>query len=363
MQILSALDAVSPAFSRTKLVLFSPFRKGRTWKLAATGYLATAGTMFLPFAFIYLIFLPQVRRAGGAAVAILIAAIVAITLLSLFLFYLFTRIRFAFFDIVLNRSEFVAPVWRKYGPQSLKWTLFKVLLGTVLAAIFAAPLAVFGRHMFLLFSSISFKPGEPPSPELMSAIFASYAAFALVYLIFGLFFFANSLLSDFIVPSLALENTTLREAFHRLGRLIRNEPGQFTLYALIKLGLGLASYMGGAIAFEIAFFLALSIIALIAAAIGFLLHLIGVPTAALIVLAVILGIVCYVFFVFYCCCILVGSVLTFLESYALYFLGGRYPMLGDLLERSTPPPTFYMPPPGYPPYYPPASPAEPEPNL
>ena len=49
MPILSALDAISPAFARTKLVLFSPFRKGRTWKLAATAYLATAGAVFLPF--------------------------------------------------------------------------------------------------------------------------------------------------------------------------------------------------------------------------------------------------------------------------------------------------------------------------
>jgi hypothetical protein len=35
-----------------------------------------------------------------------------------------------------------------------------------------------------------------------------------------------------------------------------------------------------------------------------------------------------------------GSLLTFFQAYALYFLGGRYPILGDLLDRSTPPPAY-----------------------
>jgi hypothetical protein len=55
-----------------------------------------------------------------------------------------------------------------------------------------------------------------------------------------------------------------------------------------------------------------------------------------------------------------GTGLTFMESYALYFLGGRYPMLGYLLDRSTPPPPVYSysPPPSYyaPPVIPPPQP-------
>jgi hypothetical protein len=52
-----------------------------------------------------------------------------------------------------------------------------------------------------------------------------------------------------------------------------------------------------------------------------------------------------------------GSLLTFFQAYALYFLGGRYPLLGDLLDRSTPPPAYAyaasFPPPAPPPYQPP----------
>ncbi len=345
MQILSALDAISPAFSRTKLVLFSPFRKGRTWKLAATAYLATASTIFMPFPLIYLFFVPSARHAGGTLLAVgLLVAVLLLTAICLVCFYLFTRIRFTFFDIVLNRGEFVAPAWRRYGPQSLKWTAFKVLLGTVVTLALAAPIASYARHFFLILTSI--KPGQQPSPELMAGFFAGYL---LVYGAFGLGFFISSLLSDFIVPSLALENTTLQEAFLRFGRLISGEPGQVAAYALIKLGLGFAGYMGAVMVFEIVFLIAMIIVAIVAGLIGLMLHLIGVPTALLIGLGIALAIVCYLFFFFYCAVIIMGTTLTFLESYTLYFLGGRYPMLGDLLDRSTPPaavPSMY-PPPGY----------------
>jgi hypothetical protein len=341
MRILSAADAISPAFARTRLVLFFPFRWGRTWKLGATAYLATAGTFFLPFGLIYLGFIPMARRAGGnAAVVALVVALLLLTVLQLYFLYLFTRIRFAFFDIVLNRGSFVAPAWRKYGPPSYRWTLFKVLLGTLITAVFAFPLAAWFRQIFT--AMVSFQPGQQPPPQVVFSLLAGYF---FVYFVLGLFFFITSLLSDFIVPSLALENTTLGEAFRRLGQLIRNEPGQFTLYALLKLVLAIAGYMGLFIGLEIVIFLVALIVGLIAFCIGYLLHSIGVPMLLLTVLGVALAVAVYLFFVVYVLILLFGILLTFLESYTLYFLGGRYPMLGDLLDHSTPLPPVVSPPP------------------
>ena len=355
MQILSALDAISPAIARTKLVLFTPFRKGRTWKLSATAYLATAGTIFLPFPLIYLAFLTMAReKAGAAAVTLIVTLVVLFTALYLFIFYLCSRIRFAFFDVVLRREQFIAPLWRKYGSQAFKWTLFKIVLGTLFTAALAVPTAAYVRSLISVFASLNIKPGEQPPPEVLARIFTTYAAFGLVYLAFGLFFFASSLLSDFIVPSLALEDTTLGEAFRRFGLLIRREPGQFSLYAVLKLGLAIVGYIGAALGIEIAFLIVLLIVGGVAGLIGWFLYLLHVPTIILIVLGVVIAIACYIFF-FYCFTIVFGALLTFLESYKLYFLGGRYPMLGELLDRSTPPPAPpTMPPPGYaaPPYGP-----------
>jgi hypothetical protein len=358
MQILSALDAISPAFARTKLVLFTPFRKGRTWKLAVTAYLSVMGTLFLPFMLIALFFIPLVRKmAGSSAVTILIGVSITLTLIYLLVFWLCSHLRFAFFDIVLNRGQFVAPAWRKYGSQAFQWTAFKVALCTLVTAAVAAPMSAAIHHFVDSVAALQFAPGQKPPPEMMNAIFAGYAAFFLIYLGMGVFFWLSSLLSDFIVPSLALEDTTLVVAFQRLGQLIRREPGQFTLYAVLKLGLALSGYVAQMIVFYAAFLIAVVGVGLVALIIGLILHAIGVSMTVLTVLGVIVGMAVYLMLCFYAMPIAIGTVMTFLEAYALYFLGGRYPLLGERLDLSTPP--VQRPEPVYPPYLPTVPPPSP----
>ena len=48
MQRLSAIDAITPALNRTNFLFFKPFRWGRSWKLAASSYLALLGSIFVP---------------------------------------------------------------------------------------------------------------------------------------------------------------------------------------------------------------------------------------------------------------------------------------------------------------------------
>ncbi len=354
MPPLSAADSISPAFSRTKLILFSPFMKGRTWKLSATGYLAAAGNLFLPFPMAYLFVLPAVAQFGHAAIAILLTACTLLTLLFLFLFVLCSRLQFVFFDVVLNREQFVAPLWRKhrnvYGP--LTWLRIAAGLALVLALI--TPIAAYSRQLFTAFGSLSsLKPGEMPPPQFFLLL---YGGFFTIYAAVAALFFIGSLAFDFIVPSLALEGVPLSEAFRRVGALIRAEPGQFSLYCLLKIVLGFAGYMGIGFAFEILVLLVFAIVGAVSLLFGFLLHLAGIPTAILVALGVILAICVYSFLFFYVMVIGIGMLITFLESYSLYFLAGRYPLLGELLARSTPPPqppplpqpwnpAFYTPPP------------------
>jgi hypothetical protein len=158
------------------------------------------------------------------------------------------------------------------------------------------------------------------------------------------------------VPSLALESVPLSEALRRFGRLVRAEPGQFALYCLLKIVLGFVGYMALGFAFELVLLVAFCIVGLVALLFGFLLHLAGVATGVLIGLAIAVGIVLYLALFGYVMVIGVGVFLTFFESYSLYFLAGRYPLLGDLLARSTPAPqpppvpqawnpAYYTPPP------------------
>jgi len=301
------------------------------------------GWGFFPFPLIYLAFLPMVRsRAGNSVAVAFIVGILLLCALFVWIFYLCSRLQFAFFDMVLNRGEFVTPAWRKYARPSRRWTLFKLLFGMVFTALFAAPIASYALHILPLLTSM--KPNQPPPPQLFAAVFAGYG---LVLLCFGSFGAVSLLLSDFIVPSLALEDTSLSEAFLRMGRLIRNEPGQFAAYAFTKIGLGIVAYIGATFALEITLLLSALIIGALAFAIGFALHMIGVPILVLTGLGIVLAIAFYLFFLGYVLLLFLGPVLTFLQAYTLYFLAGRYPLLGDLLQASEPPPPDYLAPASY----------------
>lgn len=325
--------------------------RGRTWKLCATGYLATAGNLFLPFPLVYLMFLPAAHRAGEPFAVALITACTVFTAVFLFLFVLFSRLQFAFFEVVLNREQFIAPLWRKHRSVYASWTWLKVVAGFAITAAFALPIAAYGRSLLELMRSMSaLKPGQMPPPEFFVTF---YGGFLGVYAIFILLYFLGSLGYDFIVPSLALESIPLGEAFRRFGRLVRAEPGQFALYCLLKIVLGFVGYMALNFALQIVMFLVFVVVGLVALLIGFLLHLVGVPTAVLIGLAIALGIVLFLVLLVYVMVIGLGSLLTFFESYSIYFLSGRYPLLGELLARSTPPPQPAVPQPWNPSYYPP----------
>jgi hypothetical protein len=354
MPPLSAADCISPAFSRTKLILFSPFMKWRTWKIAATGYLAVAGNLFVPFPMAYLFLLPVAEQFGHGAVAALLIGCTVLTALFLFLFVLFSRLQFAFFEIVLNREQFIAPLWRKHRNVYGRLTWARVAVGILLILALAAPIAAYGRQLSAAFGSLAaLKPGQMPPPQFFLVFYGGIFG---IEAIIGLFFFIGSLAFDFVVPSLALEAVPLTEAFRRLGSLIRSEPGQFTLYCLLKLVLGFAGYMGIGIAFEIVILLVFAIVGAIAFLFGLVLHVAGVATGILVALGVVVAIVLYTFLFFYVMFIAIGMLVTFLEAYSLYFLAGRYPLLGELLARSTPPaepqplpqpwsPAYYTPPP------------------
>ena len=101
MRPLSATESITPAIDRTKHLLFSPFRKGRTWKLCATSYACRFGALYLPFPLLYLAMFPAFRRAGTAFFALI--AVVILVLLALFtwVFHLCSRLQFAYFDMGL----------------------------------------------------------------------------------------------------------------------------------------------------------------------------------------------------------------------------------------------------------------------
>lgn len=315
-------------------MLFTPFRMGRSWKLAVTGYVSTMGTFFFPFPLLAVLFFNELRRSRGSGWAwFLVGATLLATALLAWIFWLCSKLQFAFLDVVLNRSQFITPSWRQSQEPAGRWTRAKMLAGTALAVVLGA---LFWGVMAHVLGAIQSSAGKAAGG--VGDVLGMMASIVLIYGLLGLCFLVLSLVNDFIVPPMLLDNATVHQAWQGVPELVRREPGQVALYALLKGVLGFVGQMAFNIAFEVALYILMLVLGAIGAAIVVALHALGVPTAALSVISItVAGIVGFALFI-YVMPFSAGIVMTFLESYKLYFLGGRYPHLGDLLDRSTPPP-------------------------
>src|ERR1700678_2771455 len=131
MQPLNAIDAVAPAFTRTHQTLFHPFRIGRSWKLAASQYLGFCGAMFFPLPLFFLLIPADVPVPRS----LLLLVNVSPTILSLIILYLCGRMELVFFEMVVTRAKFVAPMWSRYSARVWPWIGLKILVGTVITML------------------------------------------------------------------------------------------------------------------------------------------------------------------------------------------------------------------------------------
>ena len=326
MRPLSASEAITPAFQRTKAVLFQPFQIGRSWKLAATAYLAVMGSMFVPTPLVALFHHPHGSRLGAALFQAILPLVILFACALMFVFfYIGARLQFVRFDIVLRVAKRRSrPSGRRYAPFTWRWIGIKLALSALFLVLLGAPLAfVLPRAL----AQLQITPGQRPAPGLFLDLFLLEAIFWLA--LFALMF-SSSLLDDFLLPSIALEGVSLREAFRRFDALLRSEPGALLFYAFFKAVLALAC----GIAMEIGIVVTECILAIPLLLVGFLgwlmLHTTSVPPGHLLMATgvVLLGLA-FAAILTYVTTGFIGAFVLFLQAYALYFLAGRYPMLGD----------------------------------
>ena len=328
MRILSASEAIAPAIHRTKTALFQPFRIGRSWKLAATAYLSAMGAFFIPTPFFFF------GAVGNRTLPTLLFSFgfgIALSAIMFVFFYVGARLEFVLFDIVLLNEKFVAPSWKRHSHHSWRWVGFKVLFSIVMGAI-SAPAYYFGYLYLMPRLATVTVPGQPPSPELFSILLRFYAVIGLPI---GFAFLCSSLLTNFVLPSIALENTSVREGLRRFLGLIGSEPGPLSLFVLLKVLLAIGGFIAMESVILIAELICLIPFALIAVAGWFLLRSAGAAGHLAMLAGAILLAAAFAAFLSYCGMLVMGCVHVFFQAYALYFLGGRYSSLGDLLEPST----------------------------
>jgi hypothetical protein len=329
--------------ARVSAMLFKPFRLGTWLKMGFIGLLGGGVATFHsnnvkfptsyhtpanrrlpedPFAEI-LRALHSIHIADYIHV-ILIALAIGVAISLIFL-YLFCRFRFVLFDSVITTQPAVGRGWRLYASQANQyfgfWLVFRLVSFGAFALIVGIPL----WH--------AYKSGALSGDGSLLVLLKLVASIALVAILASIVFaIISTLMKDFIMPIMALDNFAVGDAWSALWRVIASEPAAWAGY----LGMKLVLTIGAGIALAITF-----LIALLPAFV-----VIGIPTGLLVLVgvfvlksgAVTVGVViCAIAGLLAAtalCCIymvLIAPITVFFASYAFYFFGGRYPKLGALL--------------------------------
>jgi len=345
---LSAVDSVSPAWHHTHRLLLAR-RDWRTLlKIGAVAFFAEVGGFNSSYG-------NPVQHMPGKSSAVLAALLAFVVLISivalligLALFYISSRLQFVLFDVVLRSDTTVAPIWRRYGTVTWRWMLLKFLF-CVAALLCLAPVII-PMVFHIIHVTVNSGDGESANP---ASFIVSIIGFVLLILLFALIIgICYVLVRDFGLPSMALENAPMSVTIQRVLRLIQAEPGQIALYLLILLALRIVCAI---ICYMLVFFAALvAAIPFGGAGLALWLSLRHADTAghiAMIAGGVLLG-VAFAIVLFLAVIMIFGTMFTFFQAYTLYFLGGRYPLLGAYLDAQpqpqwTPPPAPVAPPSGF----------------
>jgi hypothetical protein len=334
MRAISAADAISPAIQRTRQFLFQPFSWGTFLKLGLVA-LVTEGLggnfqssthggrssghgpmVYPPFDFSPL-------QIAMAVFAVLLAIVV-----SIFVFYLITRLRFAFFHCLIHNTKQIRPGWQLYAAQASRFVWLNIAIGFCFFLLMALIALPFVAGFVRLFHETP--TGGQPNIAMMLAL-----ALPLIPIIFLLVLAAvvvDLILRDFILPHYALDNATAGEAWRAVRSRIVAEKKQFFVYGLLRVILPTIA--------GIAAFIVLIIPGLIlAGAVGMVEY--GIHTAfanstgsasvAGTLLMVFFGVVAFGFALLASIC-LGGPLSTGVREFALIFYGGRYQALGDILS-------------------------------
>lgn len=355
MRPLTASEAIGPALERTRDFLARPFRWRTFFKLAAVAFFADMGSGFNSSSF---------SNGSGngthgvssAALAFIVAFAVIIAVVSLIiglvLLYIGSRLQLVLVELVATRQTWVVPVWRRVSSTTWRWIGLKILFFLSILIV-TLPLTV-PVILYFVHHAHQIGAGGFFSGFRIAQIILYIAAAILVLLVISAIYL---LVRDLALPFLALEDCTISDSLGRLRAIVEAEPGQVALYVLLRILLGICFGLAAELAVVLILLLSLIPPGIVGLILWFALHQTAAGKVVLVGFAVfgILLFLCWAIFVGIC---FMGSVLTFGQAYALYFLGGRYPLLGDLLDRSAPPPEF-----AYTPGFPPAPPQYPPPQT
>jgi hypothetical protein len=340
MRAISAPDAVSLAIERTKEFLFRPFTWGTYLKLGLVAIITeglgsnlnSSSHHKAPSGHGPMIHSPFDIPPGW--VAAIVAAVLLGIVLSIVVFYLITRLRFAYFHCLIHNTKEIRPGWWIYRTQAMRFFWLNLVVGLCFLLVVVLVAIPFATGFWRLFQE-SQHGGHLDIGLLLSLVLPLIPIILLIALAAVL---TNLVLRDGMLPHIALDDATAGEAWSQVWMRIMAEKKQFLVYALLRIVLPIVAVIG--------LFMVLMIpglmVAGVVAAIEFGIHSTFADAtggSALVgtLLEVFFGVLAFGFALLAGICI-GGPVSTGIREYALIFYGGRYKELGDVLYPQVPPP-------------------------
>ena len=353
----SAIDAISPAFNRTGRILFQPFRLG-VW--ARIGLIALTTGEFSGGSGAANANIPAGNGGGpkedflAAADPVadvlrdyfpwILAGVVALLALGLLAIFISSVFRFILLDAVLRDRPHILGGWRRWQEPGGSYFLWQ--MGFLFASLAALAVVVGLPILFAWRAGVFQQPDQHLALLIGGGILLFFVVIGLVLAVMLIDTFAK----DFVVPLMALENLGVFDAWRRLLPLLAAEKLAYTGYILIKIVLT----VGSAILFGIINLIVLLVLFVVLGIAGAAIIIGGMaaglewnPTTVLIAVAagsIALGALLYLI------SFISSPAVVFFQSYALHFLGGRYPLLEAQLNQplgglspspaTSPPPTL-----------------------
>jgi len=346
MRLLSATDAINPAIEHAKALL-RPFSLKLWLKLGLVALLAEMGAQF--------IFPPFGNTGGGhtssqssgigavaggiTALNIIVIAVAGVIffLFGLLFLYFGSRMQLVLMDLVATRTTLVAPAWHRTASRTWRWIGLKLAFFfgffIIIGAIVFVPL-------FYLFRSMPANGTQQPGAGLFASfalifVIIIFVVFALMAMIWGL--------RDFVLPFILFDDAPLGTALRNASIIIRREPGSVLFYLLMKFVISLVVGIAAEFCIAISLLIAAIPIGIVGGILWFALHEAGtLGTFIMYTSFALLGAIALAVF-FVVVVSIACAILTFYQAYALYFVGGRIPNLGNLLQPP-PPPIMEIPP-------------------
>jgi hypothetical protein len=348
---LSGVDAIAPAFERTKKQLLAPFRFERWLRLALVCFLTgeiTGGGGGNGFRGInvlipssphdgrgnsYLAALPGwMSKVPLEIIGWVFLGVIALVMLVLVLFYISSVFRFILFDAVLNNRCELGEGWRRWQRQGSSYFLWQISFGL---ATFAAVGLVVGVPVFVAWREGIF---SNPDQHLMVLIMGVFILFFLFVAIMIASAVGSVFAKDFVVPVMALEGHGVVEGWRRLLPMLGREKGAYAFYVLMKIVLAIGSaLLFGILDFMIVFALLIPIG--LAGIVAFLIAKGAGLTWNPLTIGLTMAAGCAVVLLLLAVTAFISTpAMVFFQAYSMHFFGSRYTALGGLLSPPEAPP-------------------------